>query len=177
MCYWPRARLRGLKMARYWPSCFLCFNGLRWSCGKKKMEKRMWPISSHHDWKNWANRGFIINGQKETFFLRDQHWKSQRGQDGPILRTRVAYQNARFVSSCPPADSALYKGIMPYFMAFLLPRSTHHCLDLFNSVFLFAAFLNFATLQLFFNLYRALPASLSPMVRLLFWPLEISSLK
>ena len=70
-----------------------------------------------------------------------------------------------------------YKGIMPYFMAFLLPRSTHHCLDLFNSVFLFAAFLNFATLQLFFNLYRALPASLSPMVRLLFWPLEISSLK
>lgn len=50
-------------------------------------------------------------------------------------------------------------------------------LILFNSVFLFAAFLNFATLQLFFNLYRALPASLSPMVRLLFWPLEISSLK
>lgn len=67
MCYWPRARLRGLKMARYWPSCFLCFNGLTWSCGKKKMEKRMWPISSRHDWKNLANRGFIINGKKRPF--------------------------------------------------------------------------------------------------------------
>ena len=103
--------------------------------------------------------------------------KGGGGGDGPILRTQVANQNARFVSSCSLADSALYKEIMPYFMAFLLPRNTHHCLDLFNSVLLFTAFLNFATLQLFFNLYRALPASLSPMVRLLFWRLEISSLK
>lgn len=47
--------------------------------------------------------------------------KGARGQDGPILHTWVANQNARFVSSCPLADSALYKGIMPYFMAFLLP--------------------------------------------------------
>ena len=30
--------------------------------------------------------------------------------------------------------------------------------------FSFVAFLNFATLQLFFDLYRALPTSLSPMV-------------
>lgn len=43
------------------------------------------------------------------------------------------------------------------------------CLSLFWLLFLIpSAFLNLATLQLFFDLYRALPTSLSPMVSYLF---------
>ena len=102
----------------------------------------------------------LIENSSNTITTDDCRW------EWAALKTILCYVLVLF-------DSYFYWVAFPYILLFetlgFKFKVILCCLWLFWLLFLIpSAFLNLATLQLFFDLYRALPTSLSPMVSYLF---------